>query len=362
MYLTYVCCITHLIKYYFSQEASWRKRTNMKVCYLIQTYKNPEQIYRLVKLIKNTTSNSFIVISHNFSSCNLNISLFKSLENVEVIPNNGVMMGSFGIIQGYFDAVNWLLDQKIDFDWLINLTGQDYPTQPVFKVEKLLSSTDYDGFIEYYDVYSKQSPWSRKLVNTRYLYSYKHFKEYLSPRLKYMLRPIKHIVNNCQPFIRLDYSYGLIVGRKNFSHLLNKNFTCYGGSFFSTLSRDCVTYLHNFVRENSRVLDYYKKTFIPEESLIQTVLVNSKKFNLCNSNYRYTDFAGSRHGHPNILTSKHFPALTQDSIHFARKFDINVDSTILDRLDSRILTDKVSNIPATKFKIKGSNLIQLVKQ
>lgn len=362
MYFTYVCSITVFIKYYLSQEASWRKKTDMRVCYLIQTYKNPEQIYRLVRLIKSTTSNSVIVISHNFTSCNLNIKLLKKLQNVEVIPNNGVMMGSFAILQGFIDAIGWLFDQKIHFDWLINLTGQDYPTQPLYRVEKLLSNTGYDGFVEYYDVYSKQSPWSRRIVNTRYLYRYKHFKEYLSPQQKYMLRPIKHIVNNCQPFVRLDYSYGLIVGMKNFYHLFDKHFTCYGGSFFTTISRKCAIYLYKFVSENARVLDYYQKTFIPEESLIQTVLVNSKKFNLCNNNYRYTDFTGSRHGHPRILTSKDFPALTQDNTHFARKFDMNIDSTVLDKLDRRILTYKVSNIPAAKFRIKESNIMESVKQ
>lgn len=333
----------------------------MTVCYLIQTYKNPEQIYRLVRLIKNTTANSFIIISHNFSSCNLNISLLKKFQNVKVIHNNGVMMGSFGILQGFFDAIAWLLNQNIKFDWLINLTGQDYPTQPLYKIEKLLHSTKYDGFVEYYDVYSKQSPWSKKVVDTRYLYSYKHFKEYLSPQQKYMLRPIKHIVNNCQPFFRLDYSYGLILGMKNFYHLFDKHFTCYGGSFFTTISQACVAYLHNFVREHPRVLDYYKKTFIPEESFIQTVLVNSKQFNLYNSNFRYTDFYGSRHGHPRILTAKDFPSLTQSNIHFARKFDMNVDSTILDKLDRRILTNKDINIDMSSIQsvTKLNNYVNL---
>ena len=180
-----------------------------------------------------------------------------------------------------------------------------------------------------------------------------------------MLRPIKHIVNNCQPFVRLDYSYGLIVGIKNFYHLFDKHFTWYGGSFFATISQACAKYLYNFVREHPQVLDYYKKTFIPEESFIQTVLVNSKKFNLYNSNFRYTDFTASRHGHPRILTTKDFSSLTQPNIHFARKFDMNVDSKILDKLDRRILTNKDININIDMSSIqcltKRNNYMEPVK-
>lgn len=333
----------------------------MTVCYLIQTYKNPEQIYRLVRLIKTTSPNSFIIVSHNFNGCSLNTSLFKKLKNVEIIPNNRVMMGSFAIIQGFFDAISWLLDNKIKFDWLINLTGQDYPTQPLSKIENFLENTKYDAFIEYFDVQSKQSPWSKKVVDARYLYQYKHFHGYLSPSHRLILKPIKHAINNSQPFIRLDLSYGITVGIKSFYNLFDKNFICYGGSYFATISSQCAEYLHYFTKEHSRVLDYYKKTFIPEESLIQTILVNSNKFNLCNSNYRYTDFANSRHGHPRILTSKDYSILTKDNIHFARKFDVNVDSTILDKLDRRIFTSEKIDIPPVEFATGQNHYMEPVK-
>ncbi|MEM9925688.1 MAG: beta-1,6-N-acetylglucosaminyltransferase [Cyanobacteria bacterium P01_D01_bin.50] len=332
----------------------------MTVCYLIQTYKNPEQIYRLVRLIKSTSPNSFVIVSHNFNGCSLNLSLFKKFNNVEIIPNNRVMMGSFGIIQGFFDAISWLLNKKIKFDWLINITGQDYPTQPLSKIESFLENTKYDAFIEYFDVLSKQSPWSRKVVNARYLYQYKHFHGYLSPSQRLILKPIKHLINNYQPLIKLDLSYGITVGIKSFYNLFDKSFICYGGSYFATISSQCAKYLHYFTEEHSRVLDYYKKTFIPEESLMQTILVNSNKFNLCNSNYRYTDFTNSRHGHPRILTSKDYSILTKDNIHFARKFDMNVDSRILDKLDERIFTSGKIDIPPVEFPTEQNNYMETV--
>jgi len=38
------------------------------------------------------------------------------------------------------------------------------------------------------------------------------------------------------------------------------------------------------------MLKYYSKTISPEESLIQTVLVNSGQFNICNDDKRYLSY------------------------------------------------------------------------
>jgi hypothetical protein len=43
------------------------------------------------------------------------------------------------------NAVNWLFEKNSNFDWLINLTGQDYPTQTLSETEDFLAKTDCDG-------------------------------------------------------------------------------------------------------------------------------------------------------------------------------------------------------------------------
>ncbi len=66
------------------------------------------------------------------------------------------------------------------------------------------------------------------------------------------------------------------------------------------------------------------------------VLVNSRLFNLCNDCKRYFDFSTTYHGHPRILTTNDYPSLVKSNAHFARKFDIDQDSKILDLLDIRV--------------------------
>ncbi len=44
----------------------------MKICYLIQIHQNIEQVYRLVDRIQKSSLNREIIISHDFTNCNLN--------------------------------------------------------------------------------------------------------------------------------------------------------------------------------------------------------------------------------------------------------------------------------------------------
>lgn len=305
----------------------------MKICYLVQTYKNPEQIYRLVDTIKTSNPNSIIILSHNSAYSNLDKSRLKKYSEVYLLSVK-TGRGDFSILREYLSAINWANNNNIDFDWLVNLTGQDYPTQPLSSLEILLSKTYYDGFIEYFQVFSYNNNWSIRQGIDRYLYKYQGLL-YLPNWLRQLLK-ITKFVNLLQPFIRINSSYDLMLGIKVKSPF-NDKFICYGGSYFSILSKKCIQYLQNFTQCNPHIVKHYKHVINPEESFIQTVLVNSQLFNLSNECKHYYDFSQSRHGAPATLTSNDYSLIKQDNYYFARKFDMNIDDTILDILDQRVL-------------------------
>jgi len=310
----------------------------MKVLYLIQTHKNPEQIYRLVQTIKKSSPKSFVLISHDIKGCYLDESPLRNLPDVEVIRGEGGR-ADFSIIQGYLDAVEWLLSRKIQFDWLFNISGQDYPTQPLPQVERFLAETKYDGFLEYFDVLSdsEQNLWGSREGRDRYLYQYWRSGGYLSTWQRALVKIPRMAINNVQSLIRINSSYGLMVGLRSSSSPFNDLFVCYAGSYFHTLSRKCVEYVYNFCKQNPSIIKYYINACQPEESLIQTILVNSRLFSLCNDKKRYIDWTEKHLGHPRTLTTKDYPSLIQSNSHFARKFDIKQDRKILDMLDARVL-------------------------
>lgn len=318
----------------------------MKVLYFIQTHKNPEQIYRLVQIIRKSSPESYILISHDFTACNLDTKPIKKIPGVEVLRLNGKGgRGDFSMIQGYLDAVGWLLSRNIKFDWFINLSGQDYPTQPLSQIEQFLAQTKYDGFLDYFEAFSDydQNIWGMEEGRSRYLYQYWRSGIFVSSRslLGKILNRFKIVFNNIQSLIRIYLCFDcLMVGWRAKNHPFHENFICYGGYYFNTLSKDCVQYMYDFYRQNTQTVEYFKKTCVPVESFVQTVLVNSKLFNLCNDSKRYFDFYKCKDGSPRTLTFQDYPILIKNSIHFARKFEITRDSKILDQLEARILSEK----------------------
>ena len=308
----------------------------MRVLYFIQTYKNPSQIKRLVNTIKSSSPHSQILISHdsNFSNV-LNIKDFSCFAGVDLIYNPGGR-GDFFTVQSYLNSLKWLFDNQIEFDWIVNLSGQDYPTHPLPVFEQFLSKTKYDGFLECRDVYSKDGYYGLRESLDRYFYNYLHSGIQLSKWQRALVKPIRVLVNNTQPWVRIGTSYQLSLGIRD-KKIFNANFKCYGGSLYKILSNECAKYLYDTSVGREDLVEYYKKTLVPEESFMQTILANSKLFNLCDKNYFYMDWTGSKHGRPKILTIADYSTLTnREDYYFARKFDPAVDSEILDRLDKHI--------------------------
>lgn len=315
----------------------------VKILYIIQTFKAPEQIQRLVQVIKRSSPSSEIIISHDYTVSRLDAEPLQSL-GAQVLTLDGKGgRGDFSMLQGYLDAIEWAYEHQIQFDWVINLSGQDYPTQPLPVIEQFLELTQYDGFLDYFAALSddKENPWGGREGRNRYLYQYWRSGLVISKQTIQgrVLGRLEREIERVQPFLRVFSIYDcLMVGTNAQAPIFNQKFLCYGGSYYHALSSKCVRYLYDFSQENPKIVEYYRRTVCPNESFIQTILINSGLFNFCNDCKRYLDFDGADDSsRPRTLNVKDYPILIQNDIHFARKFESAQDSDILDLLDARIL-------------------------
>jgi hypothetical protein len=367
---------------------------SVTVCYFIQSHRDPEQINRLIRALRRGSPRGIIVVQHDYAGCSLDPAPIVAMPNTHVLPVHGLRRASFDCqMQSYINVVDWLERKDIAYDWLVNISGQDYPVAPIARIEASLAAATCDGFLRYWDVGSSESPWSRGQARRRYLYRYWRLPDGTERKL-HAFRLLTKL-----RLIHFHLTYGPHVGIRRLRVPFDRHWRCYGGWAWYSLRRAAVQYLARFLQEHPRVMKHYRGTLAAEESLVQTVLVNSGRFNLVNDDLRYIhhakaapglprlppdvvrflrrerpplekelrrafvpeepplqmllaesghvdlmehyqrylDHVQAWRGRPRVLTVADLPALGSGRYHFARKFDLAIDHEVLDCIDRELL-------------------------
>lgn len=277
----------------------------LKIAYCVSVHKNPEQVSRLVERIYSP-SDYFYIHKNKKISCYGWESIFsKDLdENVLFISKYKVAWGAFSQVEVTLDGMNYC--RSFDYDYFIYLSGQCYPIKPLSKIKEELQKKSI-AYMEYFKLPSKN--WEGEnggldRINYFHIRSWK--RSWIRfPRLK------KTLPNNLEP---------------------------YGGSGWFCLPKRFVNYVLNYVSNHPEIVRFFKYSGIPDEMFFQTIIMNSPlRFDVVNDNKRYIRWEGGARGSPAILRKGDFEEIMHSDKLFARKFDIDIDSSILDLIDKDIM-------------------------
>lgn len=314
----------------------------MRVCYLIQSHRDADQIARLVRVLGASSPGALVVVAHDDTGCALvDRDLVCAAECHLLSVRGPLRRGYLSMLAPYLQAVAWLREQRLHYDWLVYLSGQDYPTMPLARSEAALAATDCDGFLRFWPARGGAGPWRRRHQGrNRYFFQYREASSWPAPLLR-----LARAANGLQSLVHVHLVYGPRVGLRAWRAPFTADFACYVGWQWTTLKRMCAELVLDRVTHDRQLVNYYERTICPDESLVQTVLVNAGGLRLTNDNLRYSDNLGSRDGRPRILGVADFAHLTSGGFHFARKFDRAVDGCILDRLDAHLSAPPVEHRP-----------------
>ncbi|HVQ86814.1 MAG TPA: N-acetylglucosaminyltransferase [Actinomycetes bacterium] len=303
------------------------------VAYHLETHRSPRQVERLVTTLLRWAPDAIVVISHDERSEPLDLQLLNKLGAVVHHAQGGYSDMSHA--RRWLSTVDWLYDEGISFDWVSNLSGQDYPVRPLDLVHAELASSTADAYLETFDVFDpSQTPWGVARGKTRYTFHHRRLRR-LSQRQMSMLRPVQAL-NRMQPWFRLTTATGLTVGRRAPAPW-GSSMKLYGGSFFTTLRQSAVDHVRTFVKSEPEVIDFLGGALAPAEVFFQTALGwRGENLTVVNDCRRYFDFSQTRFNHPRTLTRSDLSAVYDSGKDFARKFDLGLDAGILDVIDRHL--------------------------
>jgi hypothetical protein len=276
----------------------------MKLAHLILAHTAPSQLERLVQRIVHQDADIYIHIDKKS-----NIKLFEHLtsyQNVFFIQNRvKVYWGTYRIVHATLNSFKEIMATGNSYHHISLLSGQDYPLRPAAYIQEYLKQNIGVAFINHllFD------PEWREALPRIDLYHFNNFRlpgRYLLQRFINKFTPKRSFPNDLIP-----------VGR----------------SQWFTIPSECVAYLLDYWEKNPQIEQFIKFTWAPDEFIFHTILYNSAfKEKMASDDLRYIDW--SRGGvNPKLLTMEDADSLLESGKLYARKFDINKDSLILDLID-----------------------------
>jgi len=286
------------------------------MAHLIMAYKDPAQIERLVKKMSHPQFDFFIHVDTKFD-----LAPFEYLQNIErvhLIQNRQkVRWAGYSFIKALLGSVKEILESNNAYDFINVMSGQDYPIKSTEFIHDFFKERKGTSFI-----YAEKdgSPWWQKLKGRVLRY---HMIDY-DFRGKYR---IENWLNALLPKRKFPLPY-----------------VFYGGSKATwwVLTAECARYVVDFLERHPKVRRFAKHSLVVDEYLIPTIIMNSDfRDRVELENYRYVEWPEGKFN-PRILTVEDFNSLKDSSMLFARKFDIHVDTRILDMLDDLTREKKIS--------------------
>jgi len=300
----------------------------MKISYIVLAYKNPAQLGRLIRKLISKDSTFFLHIDKKSNISNFKNELFKLSKSTKItlLPRIDSYWGGPGLVTAILHGLDKTL-QDGNLDRIVLISGQDYPIKSVNYIFDFFENNTQKNFIPYFKLPS--DIWGGGGMSRINNYHFRIMgKTYTYP-------PVSEPINL---YSKLFYKILKIRFRK--PRKFPKDLQPYGGFSGWKITAEAAKEIMTFVNKRPDYLKYHKYTRCADEIFFQTILLNSKNDTLLNS-FINDDLTYIKWKHnlpnPEILTISDFEAIKKSNALYARKFELRIDSEILDMIDKQIL-------------------------
>jgi hypothetical protein len=294
------------------------------IAFLVVSHRNPRQVLRLVRALREGRE-THVIVHHDQRR--------QPLDGAAVAESGGrlvhyglpVEWGNLAYTEMLLRALSEL-DEQVEPDWIAVISGQDYPLRPLPDFEGHLAESPHQALLGDpwpLDMSSDPGPPQREF----YLrYRYRHYKP---------PRPVAAVLARAlggRAYLReMPAGLGSFLGVRPPRHPFGVGFLCHVSSDWLILERRAVRAVLDFTRTRARAMRHYRRTIIPSESLFATVVANDPALSVGPAPRLLGFERGSPH--PRTFRAQDVEGLLSSGMHFARKFDEQVDARALDLLD-----------------------------
>jgi len=316
----------------------------MDINYILLAYNHPHQLKRLIDKLNTSYSNFYIHIDKKSD-----INDFKILipEKINVFYVNdkcrvNCKWGDFTLVKAVLEASKMIVSDKRN-GYTILLSGQDYPLRSNHYIIQFLKDHLGEDFLSIYHVPDKKKKSEHGGVERFLNYTF-DCQNPKNVRMKAKIHPLSFNLKTIVGFVNLAlYRRSLLPTAiklwfkpRIYPRCLARVFN----EFWFVLQTSTIQYILAFLVNHPNVVEYYKLTHIPDETIFGSILcADDMHKSILNPMCHLIDWSENNNGSPKTFTNKDFIWIIeqrnkQDNLLFARKF--NEGDPILDLLDKEI--------------------------
>jgi len=282
------------------------------IAYLILVHRFPEQFKRMFQAIY-VPENQYLIHVDQRSGPAMAADIAAFLApyiNVAILPSRKMLWGGYSLVDAELRGMAKLLEMNADWRYFINLSGQDFPLKSQAYIADYLASQDGTQFIRAVQQQAVRPDTMNRLSH-------------------YFLEAFNRIVRTGVPRRAM------------------RGVTPYIGTQWKAVTRDFCDFACHHVAAR-RFKRFYRRTLIADEGFFQTLMMNAfGGGKVINDDLRTIDWIpdGDIKLRPRTFVTGDALRLTLSPDLFARKFDAQEDSHILDLLEAHLLTPAAMTLP-----------------
>lgn len=245
--------------------------------------------------------------------------------NVIIQQAKPILWGRFSLFAAQYEGLKIALSADTKWSHWINLSGQCYPLANPQAIIDFHRAHNEVSFVRYFNAL-KGGDWKNPEQRLIYYYIDQPWFEWWV-RLPGLGRRLRSLLGG-----------GMIPRLPVLRRALPETFTWYGGDNWVTLSRKASRYVVESP-ESARITQALRYSALPEESLFQTILLNSPLAgSIANDHKRLINWNGR--ASPDCFTDNDWPRLSsaaKQGCLFARKFDALKTPSLMAEIDRSLL-------------------------
>lgn len=316
----------------------------MEINYIILAHKNPGQIQRLIDSLNTPNCYFYIHIDKGIDIIPF-LDTISNKKNIFFISNNLREYGTWGdigIVKATLNALSQILEDNRT-GYCVLMSGQDYPLRNNDSINIFFKTNYGVNFIETHPIPSI------KWGDDGGLNRLNQYKINLSTERLDFVQLSSYFEKNFYKKQTLHKVLKL-VKKKHFTVLLklfkkrklHHQLTPYGGAQWWALPIETVQAILNFIASNHQYINYHKDTLLPDEIFFHSILMHLKENNdtlVIKPSITYVNWTRKNTSLPVTFNKEDIEELKEASQNylFARKFDMDKNDTLFDRIDKELL-------------------------